>query len=30
MSAESWQVYDRVEAQRAGEIVRTFQGGAYR
>lgn len=30
MSAESWQVYDRAEAQRAAEIVRTWQGGAYR
>jgi hypothetical protein len=30
MSAEAWQVYDRAEAQRAGELVRTWQGGAYR
>jgi hypothetical protein len=30
MSAEAWQIYDRAEAQRAGELVRTFQGGAYR
>jgi len=30
MSPEFWQVYDRAEAQRAGEIVRTWQGGAYR
>jgi hypothetical protein len=30
MSAEHWQIYDRAEAQRAGELVRTWQGGAYR
>jgi hypothetical protein len=30
MSPEFWQAYDRAEAQRAGEIVRTWQGGAYR
>jgi hypothetical protein len=30
MSAEHWQIYDRAEAQRAGEILRTWQGGAYR
>lgn len=30
MTAEQWQIYDRAEAQRAGELVRTFQGGAYR
>jgi hypothetical protein len=30
MTAEQWQIYDRVEAQRAGELVRTWQGGAYR
>jgi hypothetical protein len=30
MSAEQWQIYDRAEAQRAGELVRTWQGGAYR
>jgi hypothetical protein len=30
MSAESWELYDRAEAQRAGELLRTWQGGRYR
>lgn len=30
MSAEHWKIYDRAEAQRAGELVRTWQGGDYR
>ena len=30
MSAESWELYDRAEAERAGELLRTWQGGRYR
>ena len=30
MSAEAWELYDRAEAQRAGELLRTWQGGRYR
>jgi hypothetical protein len=30
MSAEAWELYDRAEAQRAGELVRIWQGGRYR
>lgn len=30
LTAEQWQIYDRAEAQRAGELVRTFQGSPYR
>jgi hypothetical protein len=30
MSAEQWKIYERAEAQRAGELVRTWQGGDYR
>lgn len=30
MSAEHWELYDRAEAQRAGELLRTWQGGRYR
>lgn len=30
MSAESWELYDRAEAQRAAELLRTWQGGRYR
>jgi PBP1b-binding outer membrane lipoprotein LpoB len=30
MSAEDWKTYDRAEARRAGELVRTWQGGDYR
>jgi hypothetical protein len=30
MSAEDWKTYERAEAQRAGELVRTWQGGDYR
>jgi hypothetical protein len=30
MREEDWKIYDRLEAQRAGELVRMMQGGAYR
>ena len=30
MSAEHWRLYDQAEAQRAGELLRTWQGGSYR
>jgi hypothetical protein len=30
MSADDWKTYERAEAQRAGELVRTWQGGDYR
>jgi len=30
MSAEHWQLYDRAEAQRAGELLRTWQSGTIR
>ena len=30
MTAEQWQLYDRAEAQRAGEILRTWQSGTLR
>ena len=30
MSAEHWRLYDRAEAQRAGELLRTWQSGTLR